>query len=192
MDAGVPGTVISTNRFFLEQGNDNSAEAAKREGVVIIPPVYIDPTAVVERSVIGDIAVLDDSTAVLFAKTGMAEYLMTSLERIGSAKVRITPLTDEEAMQTPDTRRWETFSDTVASLRLDGVVAAAANLSRDKAKQTVTAGFVDVDFRPCTAPDTELVPGTYLSIRGFGRYLLSDVDGLSKKGRIRIRIKKLV
>ena len=53
VDAGVPGTVISTNRFFLEQGNDNSAEAAKREGVVIIPPVYVDPTAVVERSVIG-------------------------------------------------------------------------------------------------------------------------------------------
>ncbi len=53
VDAGVPGTVISTNRFFLDQGNDNSAEAAKREGVVIIPPVYIDPTAVVERSVIG-------------------------------------------------------------------------------------------------------------------------------------------
>ena len=53
VDAGVPATVISTNRFFLEQGNDNSAEAAKREGVVIIPPVYVDPTAVVERSVIG-------------------------------------------------------------------------------------------------------------------------------------------
>ena len=53
VDAGVPGTVISTNRFFLDRGNDNSAEAAKREGVVIIPPVYIDPSAVVERSVIG-------------------------------------------------------------------------------------------------------------------------------------------
>lgn len=53
VDAGVPGTVISTNRFFLDNGNDNSAEAAKREGVVIIPPVYVDPTAVVERSVIG-------------------------------------------------------------------------------------------------------------------------------------------
>ena len=53
VDAGVPGTVISTNRFFLDRGNDNSAEAAKREGVVIIPPVYVDPSAVVERSVIG-------------------------------------------------------------------------------------------------------------------------------------------
>ncbi len=53
VDAGVPGTVISTNRFFLDQGNDNSAEAAKREGVVIIPPVYVDPSAEVTRSVIG-------------------------------------------------------------------------------------------------------------------------------------------
>ena len=53
VDAGVPGTVISTNRFFLDRGNDNSAEAAKREGVVVIPPVYVDPSAVVERSVIG-------------------------------------------------------------------------------------------------------------------------------------------
>lgn len=146
----------------------------------------------IERSVIGDIAVLDDSTAVLFVRTAMAEYLMTALERIGSDKVRVTALTGEEAAQTPDTRRWECFSDTVASLRLDAVTAAAANLPRDKAKQMVSAGLVDVNFRPCPSPDTELVPGTYLSIRGFGRYLLSDVDGLSKKGRIRIRIRKLI
>ena len=118
--------------------------------------------------------------------------LVTALERIGSDKVHIRPLSDEEGMQTPDTRRWETFSDTVASLRLDGIVAAAVNLSRDKAKQLVSGGFVDVDFRPCDAPDTELTAGTYLSIRGHGRYLFSDVDGTSKKGRIRIRIKKLI
>ena len=146
----------------------------------------------IDRSVIGDIAVLDTRSAVLFVKSAMAEYLVTALERIGSDKVHIRPLTDEEGMQTADTRRWEVFSDTVASLRLDGIVAAAANLSRDKAKQLVSGGFVDVDFRPCDAPDAELVPGTYLSIRGHGRYLFSDVDGTSKKGRIRIRIKKLI
>ncbi len=53
VDAGVPATVISTNQYFLEHGADNSAEAAKRPGVVVIPPVYIDPKAVVERSVVG-------------------------------------------------------------------------------------------------------------------------------------------
>ena len=146
----------------------------------------------IERSVIGDIAVSDDHTATLFTKAPMAEYLSTALERIGSDKVKVCALSDEEAQQTPDTRRWETFSDTVASLRLDGIVAAAANLSRDKAKQLVTGGFVDVDFRPYEAPDTELSAGMYLSIRGHGRYLFSDVDGTSKKGRIRIRLKKLI
>jgi len=146
----------------------------------------------IERSVIGDIAVSDDRTAVLFVKAAMADYLSTALERIGSDKVTVRPLSDEDARQTPDTRRWEQISDTVASLRLDGIVAAAANLSRDKAKQLVTGGFVDVDFRPCEHPDTELVPGCYLSIRDHGRYLFSEVDGTSKKGRIRIRLKKLI
>jgi RNA-binding protein YlmH len=154
--------------------------------------VYIQLALGIERCVIGDIAVTDDHTAVLFVKAAMAEYLTTALERIGSDKVHIRPLPDEEAIQTPDTRRWEMFSDTVASLRLDGIVSAATNLSRDRAKQLVSGGFVDVDFRPCDAPDTELTAGTYLSIRGHGRYLFSDVDGTSKKGRIRIRIKKLI
>ncbi len=146
----------------------------------------------IERSVIGDIAVTDEYSAILFVKAAMADFLTTALERIGADKVGVRPLSDEDARQTPDTRRWESVSDTVASLRLDGIVAAAANLSRDKAKQLVTGGFVDVDFRPCEQPDTELVPGCYLSIRGHGRYLFSDVDGTSKKGRIRIKLKKLI
>ena len=146
----------------------------------------------IERSVIGDIAVTDSASAILFVKSAMADFLTTALERIGSDKVAVRPLSDDGARQTPDTRRWESISDTVASLRLDGIVAAAANLSRDKAKQLVTGGFVDVDFRPCEHPDTELVPGCYLSIRGHGRYLFSDVNGTSKKGRIRIKIKKLI
>lgn len=146
----------------------------------------------IERCVIGDIAVTDGYSAILFVKAAMADFLTTALERIGSDKVVVRPLSDDAARQTPDTRRWESISDTVASLRLDGIVAAAANLSRDKAKQLVAGGFVDVDFRPCEHPDTELVPGCYLSIRGHGRYLFSDVDGTSKKGRIRIKIKKLI
>lgn len=53
LDAGVPATVLETNAYLLAHGHDNSAEAAKRPGVTVIPPVFIDPTAQVERSVIG-------------------------------------------------------------------------------------------------------------------------------------------
>jgi glucose-1-phosphate thymidylyltransferase len=51
-DTGKPETTFKTHRYILEHGYDNSLEAL-RPGVAIIPPVYIHPEAVVERSVIG-------------------------------------------------------------------------------------------------------------------------------------------
>jgi len=51
-DCGKPETLLHANRYLLERGRENSAQCAA-EGVVIIPPVFIDPEAKVERSVIG-------------------------------------------------------------------------------------------------------------------------------------------
>jgi glucose-1-phosphate thymidylyltransferase len=53
LDAGVPATVLETNRHLLQEGHGNSAEAAKRPGVEIKAPVYIHPSAKVEDSTIG-------------------------------------------------------------------------------------------------------------------------------------------
>ncbi len=52
LDTGVPETVISSNRYFLEHGNANSEKASQRTGVSIIPPVYI-PKIGVEQSASG-------------------------------------------------------------------------------------------------------------------------------------------
>ena len=52
-DAGKPEDLLETNRYLLEHGRDNSAKASKREGVVIVPPVFVDPTAQIEHSIIG-------------------------------------------------------------------------------------------------------------------------------------------
>jgi glucose-1-phosphate thymidylyltransferase len=54
MDAGIPDALLETNRYLLEHGHDNSAEAIKTHpGATIIPPVYIHPSASIESSVIG-------------------------------------------------------------------------------------------------------------------------------------------
>lgn len=52
LDAGTPETLLETNRYLLDHGRDNTAQA-QRPGVTIIPPVFIHPTAKVEASVIG-------------------------------------------------------------------------------------------------------------------------------------------
>jgi glucose-1-phosphate thymidylyltransferase len=53
LDAGTPDALLDTNHFLLKTRFDNSQEAAKREGVTIIPPVLIHESAVIESSIIG-------------------------------------------------------------------------------------------------------------------------------------------
>jgi glucose-1-phosphate thymidylyltransferase len=53
LDAGTPEALFETNRFLLAHGYDNSKENAHREGVTIIPPVYIHENAKIQDAVIG-------------------------------------------------------------------------------------------------------------------------------------------
>lgn len=52
-DCGKPGPLLETNRYLLDHGRDNSQDARQREGAVIIPPVFIAPTAAISESVVG-------------------------------------------------------------------------------------------------------------------------------------------
>jgi glucose-1-phosphate thymidylyltransferase len=53
LDTGTPEALLETNRYLLENGLDNSKKAPRGKDVVIIPPVFIHPTAKVEGSIIG-------------------------------------------------------------------------------------------------------------------------------------------
>lgn len=53
LDAGTREALLETNRYLLENSRDNSREATERPGVVIVPPVYIHPTAQVNGSIVG-------------------------------------------------------------------------------------------------------------------------------------------
>lgn len=53
LDAGTPEALLETNRYLLAMGHNNSKEAAKRENCVIIPPVFIHPTAETQNAIIG-------------------------------------------------------------------------------------------------------------------------------------------
>lgn len=53
LDAGLPSALLETNRYFLDHGHDTRMAAKQHPGACIIPPVFIHPDAVIERSVIG-------------------------------------------------------------------------------------------------------------------------------------------
>ncbi|MFH1502894.1 MAG: sugar phosphate nucleotidyltransferase [Candidatus Eisenbacteria bacterium] len=49
-DCGLPETLLATNRFLLDRSGGNGGE---HPGSIIIPPVSIDATALVEHSIVG-------------------------------------------------------------------------------------------------------------------------------------------
>jgi len=53
LDAGVPDTVLETNRYLLKHGRDNTADISSADGIQITPPVNIHPTAIIKNSTIG-------------------------------------------------------------------------------------------------------------------------------------------
>lgn len=53
LDAGTPETLLETNHYLLCHGQENNYHAQQDNNSVVIPPVFIHPTAQVHESVIG-------------------------------------------------------------------------------------------------------------------------------------------
>lgn len=53
LDAGTSEALIETNRYLLDHGHDNGNEFKEGNDAVVVPPVYIHPSADIKRSIIG-------------------------------------------------------------------------------------------------------------------------------------------
>lgn len=144
----------------------------------------------IERDAIGDVAVQDEHSAILFCPRTLADFFVGELTKVGSDTVRCAECIIDEIFT--DGKKYRPISDTVASARLDCVVAALCNLSREAAQSAVRSGLVEVDFEPEERVDTVLEPPITVSVRGHGRFILRSFDGETKKGRLRLKADQLV
>ena len=132
-----------------------------------------------QRRCIGDIAV-EKEHAVLFAESKMAEHLRQNLVSAGRTRIQVSAAEAPPPVR-PDPGK--EVRDTVASLRLDAVVAAGYNLSRAKAAALITAGQVKLRHLPNEHADAQVAQGDAISVRGLGRLTVSAVGQPTKKGR---------
>ena len=135
------------------------------------------------REKVGDILVAPGS-ADLLVLDGVADFLLQSWASAGRAKLRVSAI-EPENLHIPTVQRKE-VRDTVSSLRLDAVAASGFRLARGKAAALIEGGKVQLNWRECVKPDKLLEAGDVVSTRGFGKFELSEVGGLTRKGRISI------
>lgn len=141
----------------------------------------------VVREKIGDLLVGEDSCDALVLDT-VSDYLLANWETAGRAKLKRSAV-ELDALHIPQLKCQE-IRDTVNSLRLDAVAAVGFKLARGKAADLVESGKVQVNWSLCQKADRLLAEGDLVSARGFGKFELSEVGGLTRKGRTSILIKR--
>ena len=143
----------------------------------------------VQRQAIGDIAV-GDGCFFVFVTPQMAPFILQNLTQAGRVHLSLRQVSlDNLSLPQAKTRE---IKDTLASLRLDGVVSAGFSIGRSQAAQHIAAGRVAVDGQPWEKPDKQVPEGAKISLRGMGKICLKAVNGQTKKGRISVVIDRYV
>ena len=80
----------------------------------------------------------------------------------------------------------------LSSMRLDNVLATVLKISRSNALKLIASGKVKLNYRQIEKADQTISIGDMISVRGFGRFLLSQQEGISKSGKAKVVIDSLL
>ncbi|KRM72514.1 RNA-binding protein [Lacticaseibacillus brantae] len=139
----------------------------------------------VRRDVFGDI-ITDGTDWQFFVTQSMLDFTLENFEHIGKIGVRLEELPLADHLE--PTNEWEFAEVTVASLRLDTIIAHVFNISRQRAKELIQGERVRLNFQVEAHPDATLADNDMVSVRGFGRIRYQALLGMSKKDKYRIQV----
>ncbi|MGI6030698.1 MAG: RNA-binding protein [Eubacteriales bacterium] len=143
----------------------------------------------IKRERVGDL-LCGEGVAYAAVAMEIAPYIQEQLREVGRCSVReIREVTPE---QVELKRQFQTLRDTIPSPRLDAVLSSLVRTSRGKAQQLTAARLVQVNHQLETRNDRNIVAGDILSIRGTGRFIIDDVSGETRKGRIILLARKYI
>ena len=140
----------------------------------------------IKREMIGDI-LPGVGQCVLFAHENAAPLILSEIGQIGRVGVKAQRGFDPAALTPP---RFEEREITLASLRLDAVVAALTGCSRESAASLVKGGGVQLNYVGNIPGSRQVSEGDVLSVRGYGKYRIAGLLGETRRGRRKLQVFK--
>ena len=139
----------------------------------------------IRRDTLGDILTGQGRT-VIFVRDDIVPFLLSDVDKIGRVGVRID---HADVNDLPEPDDIEELMFTLSSLRLDAFVAACTHLSRDKAARLIKNELVTVDHVTETGISRQLKEEMTVTIRKYGKFVLTEQLGTSKKGKLRVAVR---
>ena len=142
----------------------------------------------IERDVLGDI-IVRDHVGYVFCEDRMAQYLAEHLDKVRHTSVCCRITKESPAAAVPEMDEEELI---VSSNRCDAVIAKVYKLSRSQSIELFRTKKVFVNGRQYENNSGILKAEDIISVRGYGKFIFSGFLRETKKGRIRIGIKKYI
>ena len=142
----------------------------------------------ITRESVGDI-LIEKGRAVFFITEEIADFVLSELTRAGRVGIRLKVGADYPL---PQLSSLVTFRETVASPRLDCVVAAILKISRARAEALVEDGFVSINSAACLKTTRLILANDKITVRGKGKFIVNSLADKTKKGRTVLEYSKYV
>jgi RNA-binding protein YlmH len=145
----------------------------------------------IERETVGDIFIGEGAAAVFCTKTArdMITDCITAVGRIG---VTVSDGLNNNALNAVKPAEMKDITINTASLRADCIVGGITGLSREKSAELIRSGNFMLNYSECLGISDRIEAGDIITIRGHGKFVISDDIAETKKGRIKITIKKYI
>lgn len=143
----------------------------------------------IKREFLGDILVGEKETYLLL-QPSLSGFVIENVEKIGNVGVKIEPcdFTDIKLIE----QRFSDETAIVSSLRLDCVVAAIADKSRNDASKFILGEKVNVNHEIVSSCSKSICEGDVISVRSVGKFKIGKVVTQTKKGRLVLSYKKYI
>ncbi|MCM3587111.1 RNA-binding protein [Mesobacillus maritimus] len=136
-----------------------------------------------KRGKFGDI-VINSHQVQFYAASEISDYVRLQLDSVGKAGISLKEIPLNQAIQ-PEVN-WRELTTTASSLRLDTLMSALYNISRQKSQTYIQHGVVKVNWTTIENPAFECGEGDILSVRGLGRAKIVTIEGKTKKDKYRV------
>ncbi len=138
------------------------------------------------REVLGDI-IICENCGYLYCLDSIAPFIEENLTQVKHTAVRVKQVDapPDAGLALPDRT-----SFVVSSERLDGVVAAVFDLSRAESQRLFEHEQVFVNSRSAKKLTAEPKAGDIVSVRGHGRFIYEGIERETKKGRLRVAVRR--
>ena len=139
----------------------------------------------IKREKLGDLVIKDESCYAPVC-SDISSYIINNLHDIGHCPCVVSdyPYTIQELPQ----RQFLEKVIISTSLRLDGMVSAICNVSRNNSVGLISTGKILVNYFQCLKKDKIIKCDDTLTIRGYGKFKVVEIRGSTQKDRLKIAI----